>query len=308
MKNALVSMINKKCGRVMFKCKKYSPEIFLFAGIGGMVVSAVMACKATTKLSDVLDDADYQLEKIHDSAENPDMEDQYSKEDAKKDTAIVYVQTGVKVVRLYAPSVMVGMLSIASIFASHNEMKKRNVALAAAYSMLSQNFKDYRSRVVDRFGEEVDKQLKYNVISEEFEETKTDAKGKEKKVKQTINVAHPGTSDYAIAIQRGDPIWEKNPEYMKMIIGQLELLSNDRFNAKGYYTLNEAYTTLCKRVTDEQKKAGLVVGWLKNSPDPNADGKIKYEVKEICVGNEYGGHDIAYIVDFNVDGSIYNVM
>ena len=77
--------------------------------------------------------------------------------------AIVYVQTGMKFAKLYGPSVILGALSITSILASNNILRKRNVALSAAYAAIDKGFKEYRSRVIERFGEEVDRELKYNL-------------------------------------------------------------------------------------------------------------------------------------------------
>ena len=102
------------------------------------------------------------------------MKEQYSSEDAKKDLAIVYVQTGVKFAKLYGPSVVLGALSITSILASNNILRKRNVALGAAYAAIDKGFKEYRSRVIERFGEEVDRELKYNLKAKKFDETVID--------------------------------------------------------------------------------------------------------------------------------------
>ena len=42
-----------------------------------------------------------------------------------------------------------------------------------------------RGRVLERFGEQVEKELRYNIKAQEIEETVTDGKGKEKTVKKT---------------------------------------------------------------------------------------------------------------------------
>ena len=51
----------------------------------------------------------------------------------KGDLTLIYVQTGVKFAKLYGPSVVLRALSITSILASNNILRKRNVALGAAY-------------------------------------------------------------------------------------------------------------------------------------------------------------------------------
>ena len=67
------------------------------AGVVGTVASAVMACHATTKLDSVLEKSKKDIDAIHKCAENEKLAAEYSKDDAKKDLTIVYVQAGVKV-------------------------------------------------------------------------------------------------------------------------------------------------------------------------------------------------------------------
>ena len=183
------------------KVKKHSPEILIVAGVVGTVASAVMACKATTKLSTVLEEHKKDVNAVHECSENEEIKADYSQEDAKKDLTIIYAQTGVKLVKLYAPAIALGALSITSIVASNNILRKRNVALAAAYATVDKSFKEYRNRVVERFGEQVDKELKYDIKAKKFEETVKDPEtGKEKKVKSTVNVAN-ADSGYAIDLR-----------------------------------------------------------------------------------------------------------
>ena len=166
-----------------FQLKKHSPEILVVAGVIGTVVGAVMACKATTKVSAIVEKTKEDIDAIHECAENPEFAEEYTQEDAKKDLTIVYAQTGLKLAKLYAPAVAVGAVSIASILVGHNILQKRNLALAAAYTVVDTGFKQYRGRVVERFGEQLDKELQYDIKAKEIEETVVDAKGKEKTVK-----------------------------------------------------------------------------------------------------------------------------
>ena len=114
--------------------------------------------------------------------ENPDkVNEEYTQDDGNKDLAIVYTQTALKVAKVYAPAVILGGLSITAILTSKNILRKRNIALAAAYTAVDKSFKEYRGRVVERFGKELDKELRYNIKAKDVEETVTDEKGKDVK-------------------------------------------------------------------------------------------------------------------------------
>ena len=155
--NKMPSIVHKS----LFQLKKHSPEILIVGGVIGTVTSAVMACKATTKLNDILEESKDTIDKIHEVTADEAYADRYSEEDAKKDLTITYVQTGLKIAKLYAPSVVLGAFSIGCMVASNNILRKRNIALAAAYATVDKSFKEYRGRVVERFGEAVVRELKY---------------------------------------------------------------------------------------------------------------------------------------------------
>ena len=50
---------------------------------------------------------------------------------------------------------------------------------------MDQGFKEYRNRVIDRFGKGLDRELKYDIKAETIQEKITDEKGKEKTVEKT---------------------------------------------------------------------------------------------------------------------------
>lgn len=302
--NGIINKVGGTFSKVKFNLKKHSPEILMTVGVVGTVVSAVIACKATTKIDTILNETKEQLDKIHKYADNPDMTEKYDIEDAKKDTAIVYVQTSLKLAKLYAPAVGFGILSLSSILASNNILRKRNAALAAAYAVVNRSFKEYRSRVVERFGDEVDRQLRFNIKAMEIEETVIDEKGKEKKVKKTIEVADSNTSDYLRYLTRTNDNWENNPEYIEMFLRSQQNYANDKLKSVGHLTLNEVYDMLGMQDT----KAGMVVGWIYDSNNPDGDNYVEFDVKKVYLPNECGDYEEAYAIDFNVDGNIYNKM
>ncbi len=302
--NEIMSKASGALNKIGFGLKKRSPEILVAVGVVGTVVSAVMACKATTKINTILDETKEQLDKIHEYAGNPDVAEKYNAEDAKKDTAIVYAQAGVKLAKLYAPAVGLGILSISSILASNNILRKRNMAISAALAAATQDFKDYRNRVIERFGKEVDHQLRYNIKAEEIEETVTDEKGKEKKVKKSIEVADLNASGYVKYFTRSNPYWEEDSSYVEMFLRSQQNFANDKLKANGHLTLNDVYDML----GFHDSKAGMVVGWIYDLDHPNGDNYVEFDVKKVNLPNEQGGYEEAYAIDFNVDGNIYNEM
>ena len=210
-----------------------------------------MACKATTKLNEVMTKHKTDVEQIRHISKHPEalpVGASYTKEDARKDLALTYAQTGLKIARLYAPSVILGALSLTCIVTSNNILRKRNAALAAAYTAVDNGFKNYRNNVIERFGKEVDKELKYNIKAKEFEETVTDKDGKEKKVKKTVNVSNVnGYSEYARYYDDGCDNWQKDAEHNLWYLRQQQNYANEKLKAQGYLFLNDVYDMLGRR-------------------------------------------------------------
>lgn len=312
MKNlAIVNNVTKVFHRATLQVRKYSPEILVVTGVVGIVASAVMACKATTKVSEILDETKDNVNKIHDCAADQGLVEsgQYTEEDAKKDLTIVYAQTGVKLVKLYGPSILLGALSITSILASNNILRKRNVALAAAYATIDKSFKEYRSRVIERFGEVVDRELKYNIKAKKIEEVvKDEETGKEKKVKKTIEVVDPNMySEYARFFDDGCKGWEKDSEYNLMFLRAQQQYANDLLRSRGHLFLNEVYDML----GIERTKAGQVVGWIYDTKHPNGDNYVDfgmYDINKPKARDFVNGYERVILLDFNVDGNIWDLI
>lgn len=304
-KNELMNKVSGSVHKIGFELKKHSPEIFIAVGVVGTVASAVMACKATTKLSDILEESKEQIDAIHEAPQKEELKDKYDEDMMRKDLALVYFQTGVKVAKLYAPAVILGTLSITSIVASNNILRKRNVALAAAYATVDKGFKEYRERVVERYGEQVDYELTHNIKTKEITETVVDEKGKEKQVKKTVEVADSTvTNEYVKYFTRTNPYWDDTPDYVEMFLRAQQNYANDRLKIEKALTLNDVYDSLGFQKT----KAGMVVGWVLDENNEDGDNFIEFHVHKVYIPNEYGEDELAYAIDFNVDGNIYNKM
>ena len=306
MKTEFMMKASRFINNAGLQIKKHSPEIFMAVGIAGTVASTVLACKATTKIDEILDETKAKTDIIHDGMETGNVNGrEYTQEDGKKDLTIVYAQTGVKLVQLYAPAIAVGALSIASIVYGHNILKKRNIALAAAYTVVDKGFKNYRKNVVERFGKEIDKELRYNIKAKEFETEVVDEKGKKKVKKEIVNVANlpDEYSAYARCYDCGSAGWEDNAEYNLMFLRRQQDYANDRLKARGHLFLNEVYDML----GIPRSEAGQSVGWVYDEKNPVGDNYVDFGIydinKETC-RDFVNGYEKSIWLDFNVDGNI----
>lgn len=305
-KSDFMTNITRTFNRVGLQVRKHSPEILMVAGVVGTVVSAVMACKATTKLSGIMDNTKGQVDAIHYAKEHPEeLKEEYTPEDAKKDLTIVYTKTGIELVKLYGPSIALGALSIAGILTANSIHRRRNVALAAAYTAVDTGFKQYRGRLIERFGEQLDKELRYNIKNVEVEEKIVDDKGKEKIVKKTVEVVDTTSfSDYARLYDDGNAGWDKDPEYTLMFLKHQQNYANDKLRTQGHLFLNEVYDML----GIPRSKAGQIVGWIydEKNDNHNGDNFVDFGIYTQANKNFLDGYEKVALLDFNVDGPIYN--
>lgn len=307
-KTEIMTTLTRTFNRTGLKLKKYSPEILMAAGAVGVVTSGVMACKATLKVEEIVDDAKQKIDMIHDVSANPDMAEKYSEEDSKKDLTIVYTQTAWKFVKLYGPSVALGAASLGCMIGSNRILSKRNAALAAAYAAVDKSFKDYRGRVLERFGKQMDRELMYGIKAQEVEETTTDENGKEVTTKSTVEVMDPNAySPYSIIFDDGNDGWDPDPERTKFFLIQQQNWANERLKARGHLFLNEVYDMLGAKRT----KAGAQVGWVYDEKNTTGDNYVDFGIFDIRnpkTRDFVNGHEKVIVLDFNVDGVILDMI
>lgn len=302
--------LNRKINKVGLLLKKHSPEILAVAGVIGTVTSGVLACKATTKISKVLEEPKETIDKIHKLRDGElESTEPYTEEDAKKDLAITYTQAGGKLIKLYAPSVALASLSIGCMLTSNRILKKRNVALAAAYATVEKGFKEYRGRVVEKLGKDVDRELKYNIKAKEIQETITDENGKKKKVKKKIEtIDHVDEhSEYAKFFDSSCTQWEDNSEYNLAFLKMTQEFANEKLRLKGHLFLNDVYDML----DIPRTKAGQIVGWVYDEKNPVGDNYVDFGIYELYSDANrrfVNGLEPVILLDFNVDGNILDLI
>ena len=306
-KLTIMNNVTRTFGKIGLKIKKHSPEILVVGGVIGTVASAVMACKATTQLDAILEEHKHKSDSIHEAIEHPELlEKPYTEEESKKVVTLLYAQTGVELVKLYAAPVALGALSITAILAGHNMTRKRNIALAAAYTTVDKAFKEYRGRVVDRFGEALDKELRYNIKTKEVEEVIQNEDGSETIISKTIEtIDDPLASPYAVFFDECSPNWTKDPEFNKMFLLDQQRYANDLLKRKGHLFLNEVYDM----IGVDRTRAGQVVGWIYDEKNPNGDNYVDFGIFNInrSANRKFvNGCERSILIDPNVDGEILN--
>ena len=299
--------LTKVFKEMKFKCKQNAPEILLGTGIVVGACGVVLACYGTTKIKGIMDSRDQQLNDIEEAlAINAVDEDgiEYSMADAAKDEKIIAAQTTLKIMSAYAPAMLVLGLSTGCILASHNVIKKRNLALSAAYTGLDTSFKAYRARVKKAYGEEAEQDIRLNRTRKTVETEVTDEKGETKKVEEEV-VEYGRFIDSTMAIfDEENPLWERGIDYNLMILKQAQDYWNNRLQIDGRVFLCD----ILKELGLEDTKEAHFLGW---KYDKEKIYKIDFGI--FTEGYIYKNasvdkvHNII-ILDFNVDGDILTNM
>lgn len=232
--------------------------------------------------------------------------DEYSESDAKKDRAIATVQTGARIAKLYLPAAALGVASVGFVVGGHSISMKRNAALAAAYSVVDGKLKEYRKRVADEYGEEIEKKLYYGLKSDKIQvEEKDPETGKVKKVKKEVNYLDPSSiSQYARFFDDGSVNWVDDAELNLIFLKSQQNYMNDLLHANGHLFLNEVYDALGIPRT----KAGAVVGWVMQKGNDNFVDFGIYSIYNQDAMDFVNGYEKSILLDFNVDGVIYDLI
>ena len=308
MNTELVNKMTRTFHKVGFKLKKHSPEILVVAGVIGTVTSAVMACKATLKVNDVINETKETIETIHDcigkGLKTADGEE-YTQEVANKELTIVYIQTGWKFAKLYGPAVLLGVASIGCMVGSNHILRKRNIALGAAFTAMDKSFKEYRGRVIEKFGKDLDRELRFNTKEKQIEETVVDENGKESTVTKTVEIVDPNVahSIYSVVFCEGNTGWTKNAELNKVFLLQQQNYANDKLRLNGVLTLNEVYDMIGAPRT----AYGQLAGWVYTEDSSVGDNFVDFGIFDINSEKKcdfINGIERSIILDFNCIGNI----
>lgn len=294
---------SRLANKFAFKAKKHSPEILIAVGAVSIVTGTIQACKATLKMQDVLETTSDNLEKIHgleDGSLKVKEGETYTEEDARKDKTTVYIQTAVKAIKLYGPSIVLIGGGLGCMIGSHIIMCRRYGAAVAAYSAVTTAFNEYKDRVKERFGEQTQYELEHGVKAEEVETT--DENGNKKKETAYVTekmIKHP----YSVIFDESNPNWERDSGYNLIFIKNVEDAANRKLRKKGYLFLNDVYDMLGISNT----YIGQFAGWVWDPADPSIDSRVDFGLYDDYNPQKVAflqGDEYSVVLDFNCDGNI----
>lgn len=287
----VANVATRVAGRGVLKVRKHSPIILTATGIAGSITATVLACKATLKLEDEIDKIERRVSIVKNT---PAVDSKV----VKMELSYVYTRAALDIGKLYAPAVSIGVVSIGCLIGAQGIMQRRNAALVAAYAALEKGFNEYRKRVEDAVGEDRERELRYGLAQEEVHDTKAGT------VEKKLKVVDPnGVSIYARFFDEGASTWwSKTPEYNLLFLKSQQAWANDLLQSRGHVFLNEVYDMLGL----ERSQAGSIVGWVLNKEGDNFVDFGIYRGNSDVVRNFVNGYEPSILLDFNVDGVIFD--
>lgn len=131
--------------------KKNSSTILTVLGAAGVVGTAVMAVKATPKAMELIELA----------------EEEKGDELTKWEKVQIAGPT-------YIPSILLGTVTITSIFGANLLSRRTQASLMSAYALLDQTHKEYKSKVKELYGKDGDKLIRAAVAKDHYDEEEYD--------------------------------------------------------------------------------------------------------------------------------------
>ena len=298
----LTTVATRALGRTKLFLVKHAPEIMTYGGIVVTGVGIYLFCKASMQLDDTLDIHDTRVDEIEEAKGAGEI-------DSKEASKLIFAEKrdfAWELAKLYGPAVSTTMCGFALILGGHHIISKRSAAISAAYKALEEGYSQYRHRVREDLGEEADRKYLYGLKEEPKDIIVKDVDGNEKLISADVMVPDGGRnhSPYARFFDEFSTQWTRNPEYNLMFLNAQQNYANDKLHATGHLFLNEVYEMLGLPHT----QAGSVVGWVLNKGGDNCVDFGIYDLHSQIKRAFVNGFEPSILLDFNVDGVIYDLI
>lgn len=316
-KDEIVNAMTRTASKYGYRLKKASPTIMIVGAAVCGITATVMACKATIKAQDIIEEHKAEVKTIHETKEQIESGQlilkegaAYTEEDVKKDITAVYLHTGVKLMKAYAPAVSLGTAALGCMFGSHHIMSKRNATLTAAYVALDKTFSEYKSRVTERFSDRVQQELEHNIKAVEVESTVKKDDGTEEVIREYKDIASKHEGVYTCLFDESVDTWQPDADLNRNYLLMVERAANKRLKTQGHLFLNEVLSMIgTYGGVTMRRPAGQVVGWIYAPNDPKKHNDVDFHITAYDAGNDalnsfIDGFERSVMIEFNCDGVI----
>lgn len=300
MKNQIIKAKNK-LSVFIAKCKptvnRFAPDLMIFAGAVGVAVAAWKASSVTPLAKETVEEFKKEREEI---------ENREAPEEEKREQVLdLYKKCGFSLIKLYARPVSVGVVSVTMIFLGHGKLRKEVTTLTATAASIDKMYNEYRERVIKKYGETEDFNLRTGMKEMVVEET-VEKNGKATKVKKKEMVAGDIIEDSVYSRIFDETICGcKDSEYMYFFLNAQQDYANRKLQAQGYLFLNDVLDALGYK----RCKEGQVVGWLYDPNNSKLHNMVDFGVRDFSKQSTRdlkNGFEHSIWLDFNVDGVIYD--
>lgn len=238
--------MNKFVTKTSLYLKRNSSTILTFLGGVGVGLTAVLAAQETPKAIQMLEKAK-----------------------KKKGSDLTLAEKVVVMTPCYAPAIATGTATIVCIFSANVLNQKRQGQLTSAYAMLDNYHREYRKKLIELKGEEVDQEVRIAMARNycDFHQIGLD------------------TPDGKVVFY--EEISGESIECYEREVMDAEYHFNRNFVLRGYTSLNEFYKFLGLPETEY----GDTVGWSVS------DGYAWVDFEHVLIDQDDGGTPI-YMIDF----------
>ena len=309
--------VSNAAGKTGLTVKKYSPEILMGTGIGLFIGTIFMTIRAGRRHEEAKKIIEYNHQKLNNYINDcEELGEEIPKVELGKMKLVTYSKDALEWVKLYAPTVTLGAVSVGCFLWSNKILRHRYLGAVAAFNAVSVAYSRYRRCVIEEMGDEYDKRwaagIVKRVIDEEYTDKKGNIKTRKKEVFESIDDVKTklenekksldGPSVFSMFFDSSSDQWVKNdPTGNRYFLQCQQNRANDILQTKGYLFLNEVYEMLGLPATD----VGSIVGWIKGLGDDYVDFHIYQDESE--AGRRFvNGYEDVILLDFNVDGVVYD--
>lgn len=293
-----MSYLTRACGAVKLVLQANAPSIMVGTGIVAMGTGAVLACKKTLGVEEVLAEHIPFLEQIKTTEESPQYAE-YTKDRARNDRIKIYTRVTLDMIKLYGVPAGFFIGGAGLVISGHRILLQRNATLALAFTGMKQAFDAYRARVIEEQGHEADQRFKNGFIRKEFVDSDTG-----ERIPVTVQDGeNPVTDPYNRIFEQGaSSQWQDDLGINKMFIHNQQRFAQQLLSRRGYLWLSEVYTSL----GFEENDVSRVVGWkVRKLPDGTKDiPMVDFGLDTPHPDDQMLAREQAIYLDFNCQGLI----